>query len=260
MEKPKVVILCGGKGTRLREQTEFIPKALVRVGEVPVLLHVMKIYSHYGYNNFVLCLGYKGHMIKEYFMNLEWMENDFTLNLKSKSERIINHDSNVEDWNVTFAETGLNTPTGGRIKKVEKYIENENFFVTYCDGVSNVNIRNLYESHLQKNRIVTLTVVHPTSQFGIIDVGNDGLAISFKEKPYMKGLINGGFFVFNRKMFDYLKEDSVLEEEPLRQLVKERQLAVYEHKDFWACIDTFKDVERFNDMWEKGHRPWVIWE
>ena len=259
MEKPKVVILCGGKGTRLREQTEFMPKALVRVGEMPVLWHVMKIYSYYGYNNFVLCLGYKGYMIKEYFMNLEWMENDFTLNLKSKSERIINHNSKVEDWTITFAETGLNTPTGGRIKKIEKYIQDENFFVTYCDGVSNVNIKNLYESHLKKNKIATLTVVHPMSQFGIIDVGN-GLATSFKEKPHMEGLINGGFFVFNGKMFNYLKESSVLEEEPLRRLVKEKQLAVYEHKDFWACIDTFKDVERFNDMWEKGNRPWAVWK
>ncbi len=258
MEKEKVVILCGGKGTRLREQTEFIPKALVRVGEMPVLWHVMKIYSHYGYNNFVLCLGYKGYMIKEYFMNLEWIENDFTLNLKSKSERIINHNLNVEDWNITFAETGLDTPTGGRIKKIEKYIQDETFFVTYCDGLSNVNIKNLYESHLKKNKTATLTVVHPISQFGIIETSN-GLATSFKEKPYMKGFINGGFFVFNRKIFDYLKENSVLEEGPLRKLVKERKLAVYKHKDFWSCVDTFKDVERFNYMWEKGNRPWVVW-
>ena len=259
MNKPKVVILCGGKGTRLREHTEFIPKALVKVGDMPVIWHVMKTYSHYGYKDFVLCLGYKGDMIKEYFLNLEFMENDFTLSLKSKAEKIIAHEPKLEEWNITFADTGLETPTGGRAKKIEKYIKDETFFLTYCDGLSNVDINKLYKFHKQKGKIATLTAVHPTSRFGIIGI-NNGIAISFKEKPYMEGVINGGFFVFNRKVFDYLDNNSVLEEEPLRKLTKEGQLAVYEHKNFWGCMDTFKDVEMFNSMWDKNNRPWVIWK
>ena len=259
-KKMKVVILCGGTGTRMREETEFKPKPLVPIGKMPVLWHIMKIYSHYGFKDFVLCLGYKGEMIKEYFLNFEEMTNDFTLNLRSKKEKVTHHDkAHLEDWNITFADTGLETNTGGRVKGIEHLIDGDEFFLTYGDGLSNVNIMKLLDYHRSKKKVGTLTAIHPTSPFGIIEVSN-GIAKSFKEKPRLEGLINGGFFIFNKKIFDYLEENSVLEEEPLRKLTDERRLAVYEHTDFWQCMDTFKDVERLNKMWREGDTPWKVWK
>jgi len=258
--KMKVVILCGGMGTRMREETEFKPKPLVPIGKMPVLWHIMKIYSHYGFKDFVLCLGYKGEMIREYFLNFEEMTNDFTLNLRSKKEKVTHHHkAHLEDWNLTFVDTGPETNTGGRVKRIEHLIEGEEFFLTYGDGLSNVNIKKLLDYHYSKKKIGTLTAIHPASPFGIIEVSN-GIAKSFKEKPRLEGLINGGFFVFNKRIFDYLEENSVLEEEPLRKLTDEKKLAVYEHNDFWQCMDTFKDVERLNKMWRDGDTPWKAWE
>lgn len=229
----KVVLLCGGMGTRLREQTEFMPKPLVEIGGMPILQHIMKIYSHYGHNEFVLCLGYKGDMIKEYFKN--------------------------SDWNITFADTGLETNTGGRIKKIEKYVDGDTFMCTYGDGVSNIDLNKLLEQHEKMAKIATLTAIHPMSRFGIIET-EDGLVKSFKEKPRLDGIINGGFFVFNKDVFDYLDDNSVLEQEPLKNLSKDNQLAVYEHQDFWECMDTFKDAKELNQMWDSGNVPWRIWE
>jgi len=268
LEEIPVVILCGGMGTRLREQTEYIPKALVPIGSMPILLHVMKIYAHYGFTKFILCLGYKGDSIKQYFMNYELMSRDVKLRPDGKAE-IIGPPSGLHTWEITFADTGLKTETGARIKKVERYVESENFFATYCDGLADVELRLLLGYHISMNKVGTLTAVHPMSPFGILEEKN-GIAISFKEKPVLPGLINGGFFVFNRRFFDYLDDNSILEEEPLRRLAAERELAVYRHEGFWACMDTFKDFERLNELWETGYvphvglrlnkPPWKVWE
>ena len=257
-EKPQVVILCGGFGLRLRIETEFRPKPLVKVGSHPILYHIMKIYSHYGYNRFVLCLGYKGEMIKEYFLNYDLMDHDFLYNTKTRNKKIFSEE-NVESWEILFADTGLATPTGGRVKKIEKYIEEDNFLLTYGDGLANIDIDDLYKFHLKMNKMGTLTAIHPMSPFGIIQV-NEGNVLSFKEKPQLEGLINGGFFVFKKDFFDILKVDSVLEETPLRYLSRKNELSAYELKGFWMCMDTFKDTTRLNEMWEIGNTPWMIWE
>ncbi|NHJ83815.1 MAG: glucose-1-phosphate cytidylyltransferase [Asgard group archaeon] len=252
----KVVILCGGKGTRLREETAFKPKPLVDIGGKPILWHIMKIYSHFGYNDFILCLGYKGSMIKEYFLNYDKFNFDFTLNLK-KGELTF-HNNNTEDWNITFAFTGDETNTGGRIKRIEKYIEEDTFLATYGDGVADININELIGFHNSKKLIATLTGFHPTSKYGILDIDQKGTVTYFQEKPVMKDIVSGGFFVFDRKMFDYLDDNCILEREPLENLVKDKQLSVYIHKGFWGSMDTYKDVERLNNIWEK-ERLWKIW-
>ena len=255
----KVVILCGGRGTRLREETEFRPKPMVPIGDKPILWHIMKIYSHYGFNDFVLCLGYKGDAIKQYFVNYEWMTNDFTLSTRNRREARLTFEHDLENWTITFADTGSDTHTGGRVKRIQKYVDGEDFLLTYGDGLSDVDIPAVVELHKQKNCAATLTAVHPMSPFGIIEA-QDNMAVSFKEKPRLEGLINGGFFVFSSRFFDYLEDNSVLEEEPLRRACADQQLAVYAHDGFWTCMDTFKDVERLNAMWHRGERPWVMWE
>ncbi len=268
MKDIPVIILCGGKGFRLREFTEVMPKALVPIGNMPILMHVMKIYAHQGFRKFILCLGYKGEAIKQYFINHDWMSNDFLLKMGASKE--IKHlSNNLHEFEIIFADTGLDTNTGERIKKIEKYIDTENFMVTYCDGVSNINLTALWNFHIKMGRIATLTGVQPITSFGFVETEN-GIAKSFREKPTLPGLVNGGFFVFNKRIFDFLNENSILENEPLRTLASTGQLAVYEHKDFWACMDTFKDVERLNGIWETGYMPlgyyqfkkapWKIWE
>ena len=255
----QVVILCGGKGTRMREETEFRPKPLVEIGGMPVLWHIMKIYSHFGFNDFVLCLGYKGSMIKEYFMNFEWLANDFTLELGKGSGKVTHHAHSLEDWRVTFADTGLETETSARIKKVEKYIEGDTFMLTYGDAVADINIEKLLQFHKEKGLTVTLTGTKPPSRFGILDVDN-GIASTFREKPVLEGYINGGFFVCDKKVFDVLTDEGMFEQAPLKGLSAKGELAVYSHEGFWQCMDTFKEVEKFNQDWEKGVRPWVVWE
>ena len=207
MENIPVVILCGGKGFRLREFTETLPKALVPIGNMPILLHVMKIYAQQGYRRFVLALGYKGEDIKQYFLNHDWISNDFLLKMGANKE--LKHLSgNLHDFEIIFADTGLETHTGGRIKKIQKYIETENFMATYCDGVANVDLKALYNFHTTMGRIATLTGVQPITSFGFIETDN-GIAKTFREKPTLPGLVNGGFFVFNKKIFDFLEEDSI---------------------------------------------------
>jgi glucose-1-phosphate cytidylyltransferase len=251
-----VVILAGGKGMRLREYTDTLPKALVPIGPYPVILHVMKIYAAYGFRKFILSLGYRGDLIKEYFMNHEWMAHDFTLKMgRSKEKDVLDHEDNHLDYEITFAETGLDTPTGGRIKKIAKYVESENFHVTYCDGLADIDINELTNYHRRMGKIGTVTAVHVMSPFGIIEVDNLGIARSFKEKPTLPGYINGGFLMFRKEFFDYVTEESVLEEDPLRTLAAKNQLAAYRLEKFWACMDTFKDVERLNTFWEKGNMP-----
>lgn len=255
----KVVILCGGKGTRMRDMAEYIPKPLVTVGGRPIIWHIMKIYAKYGFRDFILCLGYKGSMIKEYFVHHDWMNNDFTLDLSSNQKKILTGNRDLEDWKVTFVDTGQDTMTGGRIKRIEKYIDGEEFMVTYGDGLANIDVNRLLEHHRMMGKLATLTAIHPTSQFGVLEHG-DGLVKTFKEKPRLDGIINGGFFVFSRKVFRYLKDDStILEDEPLKQLARDGNLALYEHLDFWKCMDTPKDADELNQLWDSGRAAWKVW-
>ncbi|MBU3191625.1 glucose-1-phosphate cytidylyltransferase [Clostridium bowmanii] len=251
----KVVILCGGKGTRMREETEYRPKPLVEIGGKPILWHIMKSYSSYGFNDFILCVGYKGEMIKQYFMDMYWRNNDFTLHFNG-DRKIEYHTKEEENWNITIINTGIETMTGGRLKQVEKYIDDKEFMFTYGDGLSDVNILELLEFHRKKGKIGTLTGVNPISTFGVMEV-KDGIVNSFKEKPILNDRINGGFMVFNKDIFKYLgSEDCFFEQEPIRNLAKDKQLAMYEHNGFWTAIDTFKDVETVNKLWDKGEHLW----
>ena len=263
MEKPKVVILCGGIGTRLKEETEFRPKPLVRIGNMPILWHIMKIYSHFGFNDFILCLGYKGELIKEYFINNEWMNSDFILNLRDKSIKLVGNNKPL-DWNVTFVDTGLETETGARIKKIEKYIDGDFFLATYGDGVGNIDINRLIEFHKKNGKTATLTGLKPVSKYGILnlDKKNNELIIDFEEKPVMEEWISGGFFVFDKKIFDYLTEDvnCKLEREPFERLAKDKEFTVYKHDGFWACMDTFKEAEWLKKLWSSGKAPWKVWK
>ncbi len=255
----KIVILCGGKGTRMREETEFRPKPLVEVGDNPIIWHIMKIYSYYGFHDFILCVGYKGDMIKRYFMEMSWRNNDFTVKTTSHASLQF-HTTAKEDWNVTLVDTGPETLTGGRIKKIKKYIHDEHFMLTYGDGLSDVNIKELWAYHQQAGKLATLTGVHPISPFGVIETKNS-IVTAFKEKPILDDLINGGFMVLNRKIFDYLpQEDCAFEQEPLHRLAADAQLAVYKHNGFWTAIDTHKDVERVNELWRTGETPWKLWD
>ena len=232
----KVVILCGGKGTRLREFTEDIPKPLVEIGGKPILWHIMKIYSHYGFNDFILCLGYKGKIIEDYFKN-----------------------NNHENWNIEFVDTGEKSNKGQRIKAVEKYIKDEDFFVAYGDDVADVNIKECLDYHLKNGKIVTLTAVNPESQFGIMEVNDNNEIIEFKEKPKLDHWINGGFFVFNKKIFSYITDDYDLEKETFNELVKEKQICAFKHPGFWKCMNTFKDTIELNELWDKDKAPWKVW-
>lgn len=262
MNKVKVVILCGGRGTRLREDTEMRPKPLIEIGDRPMLWHIMKIYSHYGFKDFILCLGYKGELIKEYFLNYEAMNNDFTIKLGEKN-KITFHNRHLEEgWNVTLVDTGKETQTGARIKKIEKYIDSEIFMVTYGDGVGNIDIKRLVDYHKKHKNIGTITGVHPSSRFGELVI-KDNKIKEFNEKPQVKeGFINGGFFVFNKKFFASLSENNncYLEHEPLEGLAKKNHLSVYLHRDFWQCMDTQRELGILNDLWKQRKAPWKIWK
>lgn len=253
----KVVILCGGKGTRMGQETEFRPKPLIVIGGKPILWHIMKFYSSYGYNDFILCIGYKGDMIKQYFMEMYWRNNDFTLHLDGNNTIEYRTHEN-ENWNITIIDTGLETMTGGRIKRIEKYIDEDEFMFTYGDGLSDINLKALVDYHRKKNKIATLTGVHPTSSFGLMNV-EDGIVKAFREKPVLNDLVNGGYMIINKRIFNYFpQEDCAFEEEPLVRLAKDEQLAVYEHHGFWKAIDTQKDIIFVNNMYSKGVMPWLI--
>ncbi|WP_238883209.1 glucose-1-phosphate cytidylyltransferase [Clostridium sp. YIM B02551] len=255
----KAVIFCGGKGTRMREETEYRPKPLVLVGGKPILWHIMKLYSHYGIDEFILCLGYKGDMIKQYFMEMYWRNNDFTLNINGHKE-IEYHTVEKEKWKITFVDTGLETLTGGRLKKIEPYIDEDSFMLTYGDGLSDVNLNQLINYHNSKGKIATLTGVHPISNYGLMEI-EDGIVKAFREKPVLKDLVNGGYMVLNKEIFSYLpSEDCMFEQEPLINLAADTQLTVYEHNGYWTAIDTFKDVESVNKMCENGEIPWKVWD
>jgi glucose-1-phosphate cytidylyltransferase len=255
----KTVILCGGRGTRLGSHGTSVPKALIEIGEKPVIWHLLKIYSHYGHDDFILCLGFLGDKIKRFFVEQNWLNTDFTLE-KDSNLHLLKTRETLENWRLTFADTGLETNTGGRLKRIEKYLDGEEmFFVTYGDGLANVNLEKLVEFHKSHGRIATLTAVHPHSNFGIMKLDDANFVTEFQEKPVMREWINGGFFVFNRRIFEYLDDNSILEREPLERLAREKQLVAFPHAGFWKCVDTFKDNLEFNQLWETGKADWKIW-
>ena len=233
-EQIKTVILCGGKGTRMGN--DELPKALFSIGGRPVLWHIMKIYAHYGFKDFILCLGYKGHKIKEYF-------------------------AKVKDWHIRFVETGLDTNTGGRIMKIESHIKEETFFATYGDGLADININALLKFHKAHKKTATLTAVKPFSPFGIVGIATRSDTVThFEEKPVLDHWINGGFFVFEKKIFDYIKEGDILEKNTFNRVIKTKNLAAYKHGGFWECMDTYKDNLRLNQLWDEKKAPWAIWK
>ncbi len=256
----KAVILCGGRGTRMREETEFRPKPLVEIGGMPILWHIMKMYSSYGVKDFVLCLGYKGHMIKRFFLDLEVYNRDVTYNPRTKA--LVHHDQEgVEDWNITFAETGGESGTGARIKKIQKYTSEDNFFMTYGDGVSDVNISDLLRFHLKQGKIGTVTAIRPIARFGVLSI-NGGTVVDFTKKNIMHGnRVDGGFFVFKKGIFDYLNEDKscVLEDKPLQQLAKDNEFVAYNYNGFWQCMDIPQHMEYLNELWNRNEAPWKKW-
>ena len=257
----KVVILCGGFGTRLREETEARPKPMVEIGDKPILWHIMKTFAHYGFKDFVLCLGYKSEVIKNYFLNYAQHSNDFTIDLGTGDVEVHNHHQE-QDWRVTMVETGLHAMTGARLKRVEKYLDGEEFILTYGDGVIDLNINTLVHYHRSKGKIGTVTGVTPRSHYGELNIA-DGRVLSFREKPEVQGsFISGGYFVLNREFFNYLSDDEgcVLEREPLERLAKDGQLAVYTHEGFWQCMDTYRDYLYLNELWDQGNAQWRVWD
>lgn len=257
----KVVILCGGQGTRLREETEFRPKPLVPVGEKPILWHIMKTYAHYGLNKFVLCLGYRGDLIKEYFLQYEAMNNDFTISLGSRQNLIFHGAHDEQDFLVTLVNTGQTTMTGGRVRRVHKYIDGDTFMVTYGDGLADVDLNALLEYHYQHGRIATITAVRPTSRFGILDVNEHRQVVNFTEKPQLEGWASAGYFVFNRALFQYLGgDDCILEREPLERLAADGELMVYGHEGFFFAMDTYREYQLLNELWASGSAPWKVWD
>ena len=257
----KVVILCGGLGTRLREETEFRPKPMVEIGGRPILWHIMKIYAHYGFRDFILCLGYRGNMIKEYFLNYEAMNNDFTICLGNQNRINYHGAHNEQNFSVTLVDTGLETMTGGRVKRIEKYIGEDTFMVTYGDGVADIDIAAVVDFHHAHGQIVTMTTVRPISRFGLLDVDDTGRALNFAEKPKLDVWASAGFFVFNRQIFDYLGgDDCVLEQEPLERLAHEGKLMAYRHSGFFFAMDTYREYKYLNELWATGKGPWKVWK
>ncbi|NMC05036.1 MAG: glucose-1-phosphate cytidylyltransferase [Candidatus Lokiarchaeota archaeon] len=255
----KVVILAGGWGTRLGNYTEFIPKPMVRIGSQPIIWHIMKIYAHQGFKDFIICLGVKGNVIKDYFAHYELEHFDCTVDLKTMDIQYFRHEET--DWKVTLAETGLNTLKGGRIKRVEKYLDPGVNMLTYGDGVSDIDLKAILKFHKSHGKMVTITAVNLGSKFGEIDE-KDGKVISFKEKPKISpSLVNGGFMVFNKEMLDYLtdKEDCDFEIGALDKLAEMGEVMAYKHRGFWACMDHERDVAYLTDLWNKNKAPWKIW-
>ena len=256
----KVVILCGGLGTRLREETEYRPKPMVPIGGKPILWHIMKIYAHYGFREFILCLGYKGDTIKDYFRNYQWNTSDVTLRL-GEHPKIRYHNTHPEDdWEVTLLDTGQETMTGGRVKRALPYVGGERFFLTYGDGLSDVDIGKLLETHERRGKRATLTAVKPAGRFGELDLNGD-LISGFQEKPEtMNAFINGGFFVMEPSVGEIIDGDAtVLEREPLEKLASSGQLAAHLHEGFWQCMDTYREQQLLDELWKQGSAPWCVW-
>ena len=257
----KAVILSGGTGTRISEESLIKPKPMIEIGERPILWHIMKIYSHFGINDFIICLGYKGYIIKEYFFNYYKHMSDLTIDLENDQIEI--HNNYAEPWKITLVDTGIGTMTGGRIRKIKQYIKNDPYFcLTYGDGIANINIDTLINFHKKHKKLATLTAVQPTGRFGALKI--EGTTVkNFQEKPKGDGsYINGGFFVLSTKAIDYIKEsnDTVFEKEPLQNLAKDGELEAYQHNDFWYAMDTLRDKHYLEKLWETQKAPWKIWK
>lgn len=257
----KTVILCGGQGTRLREETEFRPKPLVEVGSRPILWHIMKHYQHFGFADFVLCLGYRGGMIKDYFLNYEAHANDFTIQLGAKHE-IAYHGAHEEaDFRVTCAETGLETMTGGRIKKIARHLQNEPFFLTYGDGLSDVDIQKTHDFHRSHGKMATVTIVRAPSRFGTVSLDEGGAVTQFVEKPLQDNWVSAGFFVLEPAVLDLIVgDDTTFEREPLETLARNGELMAYRHDGVFLAIDTYREYLLLNEAWKRGEVPWKVWK
>jgi len=256
----KVLLLAGGYGTRISEETDIKPKPMVEIGGKPILWHIMKMYSYYGFNEFIILLGYKGYYIKEYFANYFLHQSDVTLDLQTNKMEV--HSNTSEPWKVTLAETGLDTMTGGRIKQAQKYVGNEPFLLTYGDGVSDVDIAKTIEFHKSHSGSITMTSIQPEARFGGLDLSDDMKVNQFKEKPKNEGgWVNGGFFVCEPEVFDYISDDlqCTFEQEPLQTMAKDNKLFAYQHNGFWQPMDTLRDNKKLNKLWNENKAPWKIW-
>ncbi len=258
----KVVIFAGGLGTRISEESYLKPKPMIEIGEKPILWHLMKIFEAQGFNDFIICLGYKSHMIKEYFLNYYVYNSDVTINLQTNSFEV--HRTNSEKFRVTLVDTGLNTMTSGRLKRVQQYVGNDDFILTYGDGLADVNLDELISFHRQHGKIATVTAVQPAGRFGILSLDENERVINFKEKPLGDGgWINGGFFVLKSDVFTYLPNDAdnlMWEEAPLENLALDNQLLAYKHHGFWKCMDALRDKAELESLWQSENPPWKIWE
>lgn len=257
----KVVILAGGLGTRISEESHLRPKPMIEIGGKPILWHIMKIYSHHGFNEFVICLGYKGYIIKEYFANYFLHTSDITFDFKYGNQ-ITYHNHFTEPWKVTLVDTGLETATGGRIKRVQPYIGNDRFMMTYGDGVSNVDLKEVLKSHIESKKLVTVTATQPIGRFGVLSLDKDSTVKEFVEKPKGNGTwINTGFFVLEPEIFEYIDGDSTaFEAEPLSRASKEGKLGAFKHTGFWQSMDTLRDKNHLEDFWKSGEAPWKLWQ
>lgn len=255
----KVVILAGGLGTRLSEETSVRPKPMVEVGGKPILWHIMKIYSSYGFNDFVICLGYRGYYIKEYFANYYRHESDLTIDLSNDTTQVLN--TSAEPWKITLIDTGADTMTGGRVKRIEKYTDGKPFMLTYGDGVGSVDIDQLLKTHRENNKYITVTAVQPSGRFGALNFSENGAVTSFVEKPDGDGAwINGGFFVCQPEVFSYIENDStLLEKTPMEKMALDGQMMAYKHNGFWKPMDTLRDKQELEKLWESGTAPWKRW-
>lgn len=253
------MILAGGLGTRLREETEFRPKPMVEIGGHPILWHLMKVLEHGGLDHFVVCTGYRGTVIKDYFLNYEARNQDFTVHLGSRTDITYHGEHDEKDWTVTVVDTGPLTQTGGRVKRVQRFLGDERCLVTYGDGLADIDIAALLAFHESHGRLATVTTVRPPSRFGVMDIDADGTVERFREKPQSDGYVNAGFFVFEPGVLDYLDEDCILEREPLAALARDGQLSAYRHDGFWQPMDTFREATMLNEMWDTGAAPWKVW-
>lgn len=257
----KAVLLAGGFGTRISEESQFKPKPMIEVGGMPILWHIMKLYSHYGFNEFIICAGYKQHVIKEWFADYFLHTSDITFDF-TQDDKIIVHNKRAEQWKVTVVDTGLNTMTGGRIKRVREFIGTEPFFMTYGDGVSNIEIPKLLEFHKSHKKIATMSAVKPDSRFGVLDLSKNNEVRAFREKSAIdSGYINAGFMVLEPEVFDYIKDDTIMfEREPMEKLASQGNLMCYKHNGFWQCMDTLRDKEMLERLWAENKAPWKVWD